>query len=291
MHAYIFPGQGSQVTEMGKTLFQTSKQAQLLFEQANQILGFNISKIMFEGTEEELKQTSVTQPAVFLYSTIRTKTLTNFSPQMVAGHSLGEFSALVANNCLSFEDGLILVAKRAEAMQRACNQQASTMAAIIGIEDEIVENICKSIENEIVVAANYNCPGQLVISGTEKGVEIAILKLKEAGARMAVKLPVNGAFHSPLMLSAKADLEKAILQTPFNTPICPIFQNVDGKAHIKPETIQQNLIAQLTAPVRWTQTMQNMLIAGASEFFEVGATPTLGPMLKRIDRKIKIEQL
>lgn len=286
MKAYVFPGQGSQFIGMGKDLYESSADSKKLFEQANEILGFDIVKIMFEGTDEELKQTKVTQPAIFLHSTILAKSLgTDFNPDMVAGHSLGELSALVSNNVLKFEDGLKLVSKRALAMQKACEAEPSTMAAILGLEDGVVEGICAYIDG-IVVAANYNCPGQLVISGATKAVELACEKLSEAGARRALMLPVGGAFHSPLMEPARAELEAAIAETEFSSGICPIYQNVSAKAVTSPELIKSNLIAQLTAPVKWTQTMQSMIADGASSFTEVGPGSVLQGLVKKVDRKM-----
>ncbi|HUH34456.1 MAG TPA: ACP S-malonyltransferase [Moheibacter sp.] len=283
MKAYVFPGQGAQFTGMGKNLYDESPLAKELFEKADELLGFEISKIMFEGTADELKQTKVTQPAVFLHSVILAKTLEDFQPNMVAGHSLGEISALVANQTLTFESGLNLVYKRALAMQKACEMHPSTMAAILGLEDELVEEICAATEG-VVVAANYNCPGQLVISGEIPAVEAACEKLKEAGAKRALILPVGGAFHSPLMQPAEEELAQAIEQTTFNTPICPIYQNVSTTAITDPEQIKKNLIAQLTAPVKWTQSVQNMLSDGAAEFIEVGPGNTLQGLIKKIDR-------
>lgn len=283
MKAYVFPGQGAQFTGMGKNLYDESPLAKELFQEADEQLGFEISKIMFEGTAEELKQTKVTQPAVFLHSVILAKTLEDFQPNMVAGHSLGEISALVANQTLTFESGLNLVYKRALAMQKACEMNPSTMAAILGLEDELVEKICAETEG-VVVAANYNCPGQLVISGEIPAVEAACEKLKEAGAKRALILPVGGAFHSPLMQPAEEELAQAIEQTTFNTPICPIYQNVSTTAITDPEQIKKNLIAQLTAPVKWTQSVQNMLNDGAAEFIEVGPGNTLQGLIKKIDR-------
>lgn len=282
MKAYVFPGQGAQFTGMGKNLYDNSNLAKELFQRADEQLGFEISKIMFEGTQEELKQTKVTQPAVFLHSVILAKTLDNFKPDMVAGHSLGEISALVANGTLEFESGLNLVYKRAMAMQKACEIKPSTMAAILGLDDEIVEKVCAEIEG-IVVPANYNCPGQLVISGEVPAVEAACEKLKEAGARRALILPVGGAFHSPLMKPAEDELAEAIHQTEFKNPICPVYQNVTTTAVTNPEEIKKNLIAQLTAPVKWTQSVQNMVKDGASEFIEVGPGNTLQGLIRKID--------
>lgn len=270
MKAYVFPGQGAQFVGMGKDLYENSDLAKELFEKANEILGFRITDLMFEGTDEDLKQTRVTQPAIFLHSVILSKTLgESFKPEMVAGHSLGEFSALVANGTLSFEDGLRLVYKRAMAMQKACEIEPSTMAAIIGLDDATVEKVCSEID-EVVVPANFNCPGQLVISGSMKGIEIACEKLKEAGAKRALPLNVGGAFHSPLMEPARIELEEAIENTTFSTPICPVYQNVNAKAISNPAEIKNNLVAQLTAPVRFTQTIENMIADGASLFTEVG---------------------
>tara|TARA_B100001287_G_scaffold274688_1_gene280526 strand:- start:4840 stop:5724 length:885 start_codon:yes stop_codon:yes gene_type:complete len=286
MKAYVFPGQGAQFSGMGKDLFDNNKKAKELFHLSDDILGFEISKVMFNGTVEELKQTKVTQPAIFLHSVILAICLQeNFTPDMVAGHSLGEISALVANKCLSFEDGLKLVNSRALAMQKACESNPSTMAAILGLEDEIVENICENTAG-IVVAANYNCPGQLVISGENHAINTACEKLIEAGAKRALKLPVGGAFHSPIMEPARAELEKAISKIKFNTPICPIYQNVNAEATIDPDKIQYNLIAQLTAPVRWTQTMINMSQARDIEIIEVGPGKVLQGLFKKIDRTI-----
>jgi [acyl-carrier-protein] S-malonyltransferase len=282
MKAYVFPGQGSQFPGMGKELYSSSAKAKELFERANQILGFEITKIMFEGTDEELKQTKVTQPAIFLHSVILALTTPDFKADMVAGHSLGEFSALVANGTLAFEDALKLVSQRAIAMQKACEQNPSTMAAILGLEDAKVEEICKSITEEVVVAANYNCPGQLVISGSNKGIEIACIKMKEAGAKRALPLPVGGAFHSPLMEPARTELAAAIENTKFSQPTCPVYQNVNAKPSTNIEEIKKNLIAQLTAPVRWTQTVQNMAADGAVTFVECGPGKVLQGLVKKI---------
>jgi len=284
MKAYVFPGQGAQFTGMGKDLYDSSDLAKEMFNQANEVLGFDIVKIMFEGSEEELKQTKVTQPAIFLHSTILAACLgEEFQPDMVAGHSLGEFSALVANGTLNFEDGLKLVYQRALAMQKACEVEPSTMAAILGLEDEVVENICASVDG-IVVAANYNCPGQLVISGAVKAVELACEKLTEAGAKRALILPVGGAFHSPLMEPAREELAAAIEKTTFNNPKCPVYQNVTASAVSSPDEIKKNLVFQLTAPVKWTQTMNQMLADGASEIIEVGPGKVLQGLFKKVDR-------
>lgn len=288
MKAYVFPGQGAQFSGMGKDLYEKSPLAKELFDKANQLLGFDITKIMFEGTDEELKQTKVTQPAIFLHSTILAATLgADFKPDMVAGHSLGELSALVANGTLSFEDGLMLVYKRALAMQKACEAEPSTMAAILGLEDEVVEKICAEI-NGVVVAANYNCPGQLVISGAIPAVEEACAKLTEAGAKRALLLQVGGAFHSPLMEPAREELAAAIEATTFNTPSCPVYQNVTAAAVSDPAEIKKNLVAQLTAPVRWTQTMQQMIADGATEVVEVGPGKVLQGLFKKVDRTFPV---
>ena len=289
MKAFVFPGQGAQFTGMGKDLFDNSKLAKDMFHQANDILKFNITDIMFGDDSEALKETRITQPAIFLHSVILAKLLGNqFSPDFVAGHSLGEFSALVAARYINFEDGLILVQKRANAMQKACEDNPSTMAAILGLENNIVEQVCEEID-EVVVAANYNCPGQLVISGTYKGIDLACEKLTEAGARRALKLPVGGAFHSPLMESAKNDLQKAINQTIIHDGIAPVFQNISAEATSDKEIIKKNLIDQLTGPVKWTQIMQNMITSGLSQVVEVGPGKVLQGLFKKIDREISTQ--
>ena len=290
MKAFVFPGQGSQFTGMAKDLYDNLPMAKELLEQANDILGFRITDVMFEGSAEDLKQTKVTQPAVFLHSVLLAKSLGNdFQPDMVAGHSLGEFSALVASGAIDFKDGLILVSKRAMAMQKACEKQPSTMAAILGLPDEKVEEICASIKDEVVVPANYNCPGQLVISGTIEGIDKACQLMTEAGAKRALKLVVGGAFHSPLMEPAKVELEAAIQATQFKTPKCPIYQNVTTQGETDPEVIKKNLIKQLTAPVKWTQSVQNMIAAGATSFTEVGPGAVLQGMIKKITKGIEPE--
>ena len=288
--AYVFPGQGSQFSGMGKDLYEQSDIAKKLFNQANEILGFNITDIMFAGSEEDLKQTKVTQPAVFLHSVIMAATIgDSYNPDMVAGHSLGEFSALVANKTLSFEAALTLVSKRAQAMQKACELQPSTMAAVLNLDDKIIETICAQITEagNVVVAANYNCPGQLVISGTVEGINIACEKLKEAGAKRALVLPVGGAFHSPLMEPARVELEAAIHATTFNHPICPVYQNVTAAAVSSPEEIKQNLIIQLTAPVKWTQTVIQMIEDGATHFTEVGPGKVLQGLVKKVNQSVE----
>lgn len=287
MKAYVFPGQGAQFVGMGKDLYENSALAKEMFEKANEILGFRITDLMFEGTDEDLRQTKVTQPAIFLHSVILAKTLgDDFKPEMVAGHSLGEFSALVAAGALSFEDGLRLVAARAMAMQKACEAAPSTMAAVLNLADEKVEEVCASINGETVVCANYNCPGQLVISGTEAGIDKACELLLAAGAKRALKLKVGGAFHSPLMEPARAELADAIANTQFSVPICPVYQNVDAKPATDPEVIKVNLIAQLTAPVRWTQSVKNMIEGGAIEFTEVGPGAVLQGLVKKINKEV-----
>ncbi len=285
MRAYVFPGQGAQYIGMGKDLYEQFSEARDLFKKANDILKFKITEVMFEGQEEDLRQTKVTQPAIFLHSVILAKMLKNdFKPDMVAGHSLGEFSALVAANAMSFEDGLTLVSKRAFAMQKACEMEQSTMAAILGMDDEVIRDTLKGITDEVVVPANYNSPGQVVISGSMKGIEMAIEKLKEAGARRAIPLKVGGAFHSPLMEPAKLELEEAINKTKIIEPICPIYQNVNGQSAKNPDVIKSNLISQLTSPVKWTQSVQNMIANGANEFVEVGPGKVLQGLIGKIKR-------
>lgn len=285
MKAFVFPGQGAQFPGMGEDLYKRSAEARALFDRANEILGFNITEIMFGGTVDDLKQTKVTQPAIFLHSVLLAKTLKDFVPDMVAGHSLGEFSALVANGALTFEDGLILVSKRAGAMQKACEAEPSTMAAIVGLDDNIVEEVCAGID-EIVVPANYNCPGQLVISGSVAGIDKACALLTAKGAKRALKLVVGGAFHSPLMEPAREELAAAIGATVFSQPVCPVYQNVNAMPVSNPDVIKQNLIAQLTAPVRWTQTVQNMIADGVTSFTEVGPGTVLQGLVKKVDRNM-----
>ncbi|MDP4240851.1 MAG: ACP S-malonyltransferase [Bacteroidota bacterium] len=283
MKAYVFPGQGAQFVGMGKDLYDQSPLAKEYFEKANSILGFRITDLMFEGTPEDLRQTKVTQPAIFLHSVISALVLgDDFKPDMVAGHSLGEFSALVASRAMTFEDGLVLVSKRAQAMQKACEAQESTMAAILGLSDEIVEEVCDSIKDTVVVPANYNCPGQIVISGSIEGVDKACELLKEKGAKRALKLSVGGAFHSPLMQPASEELQAAIKATTISIPVCPVYQNVNAYPQTDPAAIKENLIAQLTAPVRWTQTVKNMITDGATEFFELGPGEVLKGLIKKI---------
>ena len=291
MNAYIFPGQGAQYPEMGLELYNNSDLAKDLFEKANVLLEFNITEIMFGGSVEDLKQTKVTQPAIFLHSVILSKTLgNNFNPDMVAGHSLGEFSALVANNTLSFEDGLRLVSARAKAMQKACDNNPGTMAAVLGLENNIVEEVCKGIDG-IVVAANYNCPGQLVISGEIQGINLACEKLKESGARRALVLPVGGAFHSPLMEDAKQELEDAIKTTVFNKPICSVYQNVSAEAVSDETKIKENLISQLTSPVKWTQSVEKMIQDGGNNFIEIGPGKVLQGLVKKINSNVEASSI
>ena len=290
MKAYVFPGQGAQFVGMGKDLYDNNPLAKELFEKANEVLGFRITDLMFEGTDDDLKQTRVTQPAIFLHSVILAKTLGDeFKPDMVAGHSLGEFSALTAAGALSFEDGLSLVYKRALAMQKACEASPSTMAAVLGLPDEKVEEICASITGEIVVPANYNCPGQIVISGTNEGIDAACEKLLAAGAKRALKLKVGGAFHSPLMEPARTELAEAIKNTTIKAPICPIYQNVNAKPESSPEAIKTNLVAQLTAPVRWTQSVENMIATGADHFIELGPGAVLQGLVKKVNKEVITE--
>ncbi len=288
MKAFVFPGQGAQFVGMGKDLYDNSEMAKELFEKANEILGFKITDLMFEGTDEDLKQTKVTQPAIFLHSVLLAKTMgEDFKPEMVAGHSLGEFSALVAAGAMSFEDGLKLVSQRAMAMQKACEAEPSTMAAIVGLEDAIVEEVCDSID-EVVVAANYNCPGQLVISGSFAGIDKACEILTEKGAKRAIKLPVGGAFHSPLMEPARAELAAAIEATEFKKPVCPVYQNINAKPFTEPADIKANLVAQLTGAVKWTQTVQNMIADGTTSFTEIGPGKVLQGLVKKVDRKMEV---
>ncbi len=286
-HAYVFPGQGAQFSGMGKDLYENNESAKALFEKADEILGFRITDIMFGGTADELKQTKVTQPAVFLHSVILANVL-GVKPDAVAGHSLGEFSALVVSGAVSFEDGLRLVSKRAMAMQKCCENRPGSMAAILGLDDAVVEQACADIDG-VVVAANYNCPGQLVISGADEAVDAACARLKEAGARRALRLPVGGAFHSPMMEDARAELEQAIAEVEFHTPVCPIYQNVDAQPQTDPEKIKANLIAQLTAPVRWTQIVRNMLADGVTEFTELGPGNVLQGLIKKVDAEAAVE--
>lgn len=288
MKAFVFPGQGAQFVGMGKSLYENSSEAQSLFQRANEILGFSITDVMFQGPEEAQRQTKVTQPAVFLHSVVLAKLFPDFAPSMVAGHSLGEFSALVASKALNWEDGLRLVAARAQAMQAACELEPSTMAAIIGLDDAKVEEICAEID-EVVVPANYNCPGQLVISGSIKGVELACEKLKAAGAKRALPLKVGGAFHSPFMEVARKSLAEAIEKTEFHTPTCPIYQNVDGKPHTDPADIKANLVKQLTAPVRWTQIVRAMVADGAKSFVELGPGNVLQGLIKKTEAGVEVE--
>ena len=285
--AYVFPGQGAQFSGMGKDLYENNELAKSMFDKADEILGFPITQVMFSGSDEELKQTKVTQPAVFLHSVILAKVL-GVKPDGVAGHSLGEFSALVVAGALSFEDGLRLVAKRAMAMQKCCENNPGGMAAILGLEDETIEQVCQSVDG-VVVAANYNCPGQLVISGADEAVDAACVKLKEAGARRALRLPVGGAFHSPLMEAARAELEQAISEVEFNTPVCPIYQNVDAQPQSEPEVIKANIIAQLTAPVRWTQIAKNMIADGYDNFVELGPGAVLQGLIKKVNPEVSVE--
>jgi [acyl-carrier-protein] S-malonyltransferase len=290
MKAYVFPGQGAQFPGMGKDLYERSPVAKEMFENANSLLGFRITDLMLTGTEEDLKQTKVTQPAIFLHSTILASVIGNsFKPDMVAGHSLGEFSALVAAGALSFEDGLILVSKRAAAMQKACEMRPSTMAAILGLDDKVVEDVCSSITGEVVVPANYNSPGQIVISGSNEGIDKAIEIMKEKGARRALKLAVGGAFHSPLMEPARLELEEAIRNTTFKKPVCPVYQNVNAKPFTNPEEIKTNLVSQLTSPVRWTQSIKNMIADGAVAFVEVGPGNVLQGLIKKVNKEINTE--
>ena len=287
MKSFVFPGQGAQFVGMGKDLYENNPVAKEMFDKANEILGFNITDLMFNGTDEDLRQTKVTQPAIFLHSVILAKTMgDDFNPDMVAGHSLGEFSALVAAGALSFEDGLRLVSARAQAMQKACEKTPSTMAAVLALPDAKVEELCASVTEGVVVPANYNCPGQIVISGSIEGVDAACAKMLEAGAKRALKLKVGGAFHSPLMEPARAELADAIAHTDFHAPKCPVYQNVNAEPQTDPETIKKNLIAQLTAPVRWTQTIQNMIAAGADTFVEVGPGAVLQGLVKKISSEV-----
>lgn len=289
MRAYVFPGQGAQFVGMGKDLYDNSPVAKEMFEKANEILGFRITDLMFNGTPEDLRQTKVTQPAIFLHSVISSVVLGDeFQPEMVAGHSLGEFSALVACGALTFEDGLVLVSKRAMAMQKACEKEPSTMAAIIGLPDEVVDEVCDNITDKIVVAANFNCPGQIVISGSIDGIDEACAQLTAKGAKRALKLSVGGAFHSPLMQPAADELQAAIMETKFSTPKCPIYQNVNAYPQTDPEAIKMNLVAQLTASVRWTQTVKNMIADGATEFIELGPGDVLKGLIRKVDKNVTV---